>query len=377
MAGAKAGPDATIDHSVTISSALEEAHPGTSTMELFFDLVFVFTISQVALIVEHDPGWRSGAQAVVELVVIYWMYGGYVWLANQMRVSPFRHRFVLLTGMALLLLVSLSVPRAFGDDSIAFGLAYLGLTVAHLCSFLIFTQGATVTAMIGVGAANLVGCALILGAGFVDNGPRWPYWVTAILVQWLVPAALGQHRSFAIAAGHFAERHGLMILIVLGESLVSFAVAAQELPVTWTLAGGTLSGLLAIAAMWWIYFGSDDHAAAEAMAALPPAERGLVALFGYGVSHVMMLVGVIFLAAATSCRCPISPNRPGARPQYFWPSGRRFTWLAKRRFALGWASIVALYALWLGCYSWRRCRSAPDSVQRSNPLRLQLSCVSF
>ena len=99
-----------------------------STLELFFDLVFVFTITQIALIVEHHPSWDSVAQALLVLLVIYWMYGGYAWLTNTVGTGGARQKVVLLLGMAAFLVTSLAVPRAFGPDAIAFGYAYLLLT---------------------------------------------------------------------------------------------------------------------------------------------------------------------------------------------------------------------------------------------------------
>ena len=106
-----------------------------STLELFFDLVFVFTITQLALTVEHHPSWESVAQASLELLVIYWMYGGYAWLTNSFGTRTVAARTVLLSGMAAFLVVSLAVPGAFEADAIVFAWAYLGLNLVHIAGF--------------------------------------------------------------------------------------------------------------------------------------------------------------------------------------------------------------------------------------------------
>jgi low temperature requirement protein LtrA len=283
---------------------MPDAQARVSTLELFFDLVFVFTITQVALIVEHDPSWSAGAQAFVELLVIYWMYGGFAWLTNTVGDSLSRQRVALLLGMAAFLIVSLATPRAFGSDGVTFGVAYLALNAVHLGSFLLLGGRTTVTAMVRIGAGNVLAALLILIAGFTHGAVHWPLWIAALIVQYLQPVVANTVGSFAIGVEHFAERHGLMIIIVLGESLLSVALAAQQLPVDATLIIGTLCALAASAAMWWCYFGGEDAAAASALAGRPPDQRGLIALLGYDGPHVLMMAGVVSVAAGSRLSLP-------------------------------------------------------------------------
>jgi low temperature requirement protein LtrA len=274
-----------------------------STLELFFDLVFVFTVTQVALIVEDDPTWPRVAQAVLELAAIFWMCGGFAWLTNVLGTQTARQRLVILTGMAAFLVTSLALPRAFSDDAKVFGVAYGALTLVHLAGFLL-RGSATFAAMLRVGAANLFGAALILIAGFVGGSARWPLWIAAVAILYLYGLLTSNTESFDIAVEHFAERHGLMILIVLGESLVSVAVAAQSERVTAALIVGALCGLAATAALWWAYFGGEDEAAAEAFAALPPQQRGNLALAGYDLPHLAMIGGILGIAAGSRLSLP-------------------------------------------------------------------------
>jgi low temperature requirement protein LtrA len=279
------------------------AQDRVSTLELFFDLVFVFTITQVALIVEHHPSWSAAAQALLELLVIYWMYGGFAWLTNTLGTATSRQRIVLLIGMAAFFIVSLAVPRAFTDDGIAFGVAYLVLNAVHLGGFLL-RGTATMPAMLRIGQWNLLAATLILIAGFVHGGGRWPLWIAAVAVQYLPPLVTRTTGSFDIGIEHFAERHGLMVIIVLGESLVSVALAATELPVNGPLVVGTLCGLAASAAFWWAYFGGDDEAGADGLRRRPAERRGWWALVGYDLPTVLMLAAIVSVAAGSRLSLP-------------------------------------------------------------------------
>lgn len=274
-----------------------------STLELFFDLVFVFTITQVALVVEHRASWSSVAQALLELAVIYWMYGGYAWLTNTLGSRTPRQRIVLLLGMAAFFVVSLSVPGAFGDDGIAFGWAYLGLNALHLSGFLIGGVPSAAAAIRRIAPYNLLAAVLVLVAGYTGAPAHWVLWVTAVLVQWAPALLTRTAHAFAIDVDHWAERHGLMIIIALGESLVSVAAASGR-HVDASLVLGALAGLAASAAMWWSYFAGEDERAARAFGRLPPGRRGAVGLLGYDLPHVFMLAGVVAVAAGSRLSLP-------------------------------------------------------------------------
>lgn len=275
-----------------------------STLELFFDIVFVFTITQVTFIVEHHPSWETAAQALVELTVIYWMYGGFAWLTNALGSKTQRQRTVLLLGMAAFAVVSLAVPDAFGHDGVAFGYAYLLLNVVHLAGFLIGGVPSAAATMRRLGAVNLSASGLLLAAGYLGGHWHWPLWVAAVLLQWGFALGTRAGGGIAIDAEHFAERHGLMVIIVLGESLVSVALAAHGQPVTLRVAVGLLCGLAASAAMWWCYFAGDDDAAARVFGQRAVADRGSSALLGYDLPHVLMLAGVVAVAAGSRLSSP-------------------------------------------------------------------------
>ncbi|WP_460847951.1 low temperature requirement protein A [Nocardioides ultimimeridianus] len=268
-----------------------------STLELFFDLVFVFVVTQLSTVLEEGR-WHGPAYAALELLAVYWMYGGFSWLTNALGGSVWRQRVALGAGMFAFFVVSLAVPGAFGSDAVAFGIAYLGLTVVHTIAFLTLGRSGTFGAMIRIGSTNLVAAGLILAAAYADHTLRWALWIAAVLLQW-APPLLGFVAGFPVAVAHFAERHGLMIIIVLGESLLSIASAALGEDVTIHLVLGTTGGLLAAFALWWCYFDGEDDAGEAALRDFAPEQRGIRALVGYDITHVLMLGGVVAIAGGT------------------------------------------------------------------------------
>ena len=247
-----------------------------STLELFFDLVFVFTVTQVTQVIDHRPDAAGVLQGVLILAVLFWMYGGFAWLTNAMGTDSTPQRLVVLLGMAALFVCSQAVPQAFGDDGIVFGIAFLVLTLLHLAGFLWFAGprgGATIAPFAPV---NIGGALLILAAGWVTGAWDWILWGSATVLFAASHLRSGHHRM-TVRPGHFAERHGLMIIIVLGESVISVALAAQDQVLDLSLIGGCLLGVAAIAAMWWAYFvrrRRDRRRAPRCRARQPPILDG-------------------------------------------------------------------------------------------------------
>ena len=270
-----------------------------SALELFFDLVFVFTITEVAEVIVHHPGAVGIGHAAIELTVLAWMFGGYAWLTNTAGAVTTSCRSVLLAGMAGFFVCALAVPHAFDEDGLVFGIGYFAVTVIHLSGlFLGTTPAASVRRL---AAFNLTGAGLVVAAGFVTGPMDWALWGGAIAVQIATPFIARPAQGFVLKPTHFAERHGLMILIVLGESLVSvgLAASANEAHASLPLILGALGGLSASAAMWWAYFAGEDERAARAHERATPRQRANHGLLGFGLAHLIMIFGAIAIAAAT------------------------------------------------------------------------------
>lgn len=271
-----------------------------STIELFFDLVFVFTITQVAEVVVHHPDAKGIGHAVIELSVLAWMFGGYAWLTNAAGSLISTCRILLLAGMAAFFICALSVPHAFDEDGVVFGVGYFLVNVVHLTGLFLGTTPKP--AVWKLMPYNLASASLVLAAGFVTGPLDWWLWGGAVAVQLLTPI-FGRVRQggFHLNPTHFAERHGLMILIVLGESLVSvgLAVTASDAHASAPLILGALAGLTASIAMWWAYFAGEDERAVRAHEQATDRERSDQGILGFGLAHLIMIVGIIAIAAAT------------------------------------------------------------------------------
>src|SRR3954469_5915703 len=268
-----------------------------STLELFFDLVFVFTITQLTAVLTEEDTWRGLLQVVVMLGVIWWMYGGYAWLTNA--VAPDRpvRRLILLAGMASYLVLALSIPDAFGDDSLAFGIAYACIVAVHTTLFASTSDETVTRAVARLAPFNAVTAGLVLAGGIAGGDAQYVLWALAFAAEWGTGLVGGASEGFVVQPAHFVERHGLVVIVALGESVVAIGIGASKLPLDIELAGVAVLGLLLSACLWWAYFGGDDEAAEQALAAEPLMQRAWKALIAFGVWHVPILLGIIVTAA--------------------------------------------------------------------------------
>jgi len=205
---------------------------------------------------------------------------------------------VLLGGMAAFLVVALAVPHAFGEGGPAFGIAYLLVVAVHLGMFAKGTSARTLRAVAQLGRYNVVTALLVLAGGLAGGTAQYVLWAVAVAVEWVTPRLIGGAEGFDVAPGHFVERHGLVILIAIGESIVAVGVGASARPLDLELALVAAVGLALSAGLWWVYFGGDDALAEEALAAAPPARRSRLAIDAFGYWHLVLLLGVIAIAAA-------------------------------------------------------------------------------
>ena len=267
-----------------------------TTLELFFDLVFVFTITQLTAVISDDPSTRGLLRVVLMLGVIFWMYGGYAWMTNAVATDRAARRLLLLGGMAGFLVLALAVPRAFSEGDIAFGVAYLVVVGIHTGLYSRTSESGTTRAVIRLAPFNLASAVLVLAAVVVEGTAAYALWAVAFGLEWFTPRLAGTG-GFRIAPAHFVERHGLVVIVALGESIVAIGIGAGGLPVDLALASVAVLGLLLAACLWWAYFGGDDTRAERALAAVPDDRRGWVAIQAFGYCHLGMLLGIITLAA--------------------------------------------------------------------------------
>jgi low temperature requirement protein LtrA len=267
-----------------------------STLELFFDLVFVFTITQLTSVLANDLTVKGAAEVVIMLTMIMWMYGGYAWLTNAVAPNSTFRRTLMLVGMGGFLTIALAIPDAFGAYGWAFGLGYFVVNAVHTGLFTVSGGEDVVRSFRRLGPMNLVSATIILIGGFTPGGWRWVLWVLAVAVQVASPylRVLG---GFTVSPSHFVERHGLVVIIALGESLVAIGVGASGQPLDLVLILVAVLGLAIAYQLWWVYFGGDDPRAEHALEAIAPDRRARVALHAYGWAHLGILLGIVAMAA--------------------------------------------------------------------------------
>ena len=266
-----------------------------STLELFFDLVFVFTLTQLTGLLTHDLAAERVAQVVLIFIVLFWMYGGYVWLTNQVPPDRPARRLLVVLGMGAFFVCALSIPEAFDRGGIAFGLGYLLVILVHAGLWLQI-YGPSVTVRFGV--FNVGAALIVTTAGFLEGPGAYGLWVAAIAILFITPRIAGRAApQFPLRSGHFVERHGLLLIVALGESVVAIGIGIAGLVLDVGVFGSAVLGLALAATLWWAYFVGDEEAAGRAMAAATNVERFQLAINAYFFSYIPILLGVITTAA--------------------------------------------------------------------------------
>jgi low temperature requirement protein LtrA len=296
--------------------AMAEGTPATqpaqdervTTIELFFDLVFVFTVTQLTTLLFRDPTGIGLARVTVLFGNVWWMYGGYSWLTNAVPPRRTSQQLLILCGMAGFLVVALAIPDAFSSTGAAFGIGYLVVTLVHSGLFLESESESTVRVMRRIGPANLMTAAIVLAGGFVHGDIRWALWATAAVLHWVTPYVYNPS-PVGLRPAHFVERHGLILLIALGESAVAVAIGLRGLDLTAARLASALLGLAISAALWWLYFDRDDVAAERALSGAPADRRAWMALYAFGYDFLAVLGGIVVLAAGVrlAAHAPTAP----------------------------------------------------------------------
>ena len=270
-----------------------------TSLELFFDLVFVFAIAQVTALLTDDTTWTGLLRGSALLAALWWAWVCYSWLTNAVRAEDATPaRLVILSAMAAMLVASLAVPGAFGDDGLLFGAAYLAVRVLHVALYAIATGGEPdqQRAVLRLAPWLLAGPVLLLAAGLLDGAAQAALWAAALALDFGGPFVRGVG-GLRVHASHFVERYGLVVIIALGESVVAIGLGAAGLELGPGVLLAALLGVAVAAGLWWAYF---DHVALAAERRLERArghERARLARDSYGYLHLPMVMGVVFVAS--------------------------------------------------------------------------------
>lgn len=268
-----------------------------STIELFLDLVFVFAVTQLTTLLAGDPTPQGVLQALLIFGVVWWIYGGYVWLTNAVAPDTKPRRLLLLVAMLGFLLIALAIPTTFRGGGVVFGLGYLLVVLVHSGAFTLTQYAPSLSGMLRLAPLNLVSAAFIVGGGVVGGSAQYALLAIALAIQIVTPFVVAS-RQFRIDTGHFVERYGLLVLIVLGESIVAIGVGlGSDTVLDVPLLTAAVLALAITAVLWWIYFSGEDARAEEAMEQASIDGRARIAINAFFYATIPMLLGVVVFAA--------------------------------------------------------------------------------
>jgi low temperature requirement protein LtrA len=266
-------------------------------LELFFDLVFVLAITQCTTLMADDPTWEGLARGMLVLGVLWWSWVGYSWLTSVVDPEEGAVRIAIFGAMAALLIVSLCVPEAFGGLALEFALAYGVVRVGQIVLFVLASRDDPELrrSVTGLAVGTAIGVGLLIGASFVDGFAQGALWGLALLLDMGDPFVFGSE-GWKLSPAHFAERHGLIIIIALGESIVAIGVGA-EVGLSFGVAAAAVLGIALAAALWWIYFDVVALVAARRLArATVGREQNEMARDSYSYIHFAMVAGIVLVA---------------------------------------------------------------------------------
>jgi low temperature requirement protein LtrA len=266
-------------------------------LELFFDLVFVLAITQCTTLMSDDPTWTGLGHGMLILALLWWSWTAYAWLTSVVDPEEGGVRLALFAAMASFLIVAICVPEAFGDLATEFALAYGAVRFAQI--FLMMIAGRDDPnlrrSVTGLGIGTAIGFSLLLVGSFLDPGARAAVWGLALILDMGEPYLFGAE-GWHLVPGHFAERHGLIVIIALGESIVAIGLGAGA-HLTWGIAAAAALGIGVVAALWWTYFDIVALVSARRLIRAPQGKiQNELARDSYSYIHFLLVAGIILLA---------------------------------------------------------------------------------
>jgi len=276
----------------------EEVEERVAPLELFFDLVFVFAITQVTTLMSEHPTWQGLAQGMLVLAAIWWAWVAYSWMTNVLDTDEGLVRVSIFAVMATMLVAALAVPGAFGDNGVLFGVAFLIVRLLHL---VVYAQGShgdqvLIAQIKRFAPTAVIGPVLIIVAGTIDDtAVRELIWVGALLLDY-AGAVLAGVSGWRVSPGHFAERHGLIIIIALGESIVAIGLGVSEADLGAGEITGAVLGVVIAACLWWTYFDVVAVVAERTLRQATGIAQVKLARDSYSYLHLPMIAGIVLVA---------------------------------------------------------------------------------
>lgn len=272
---------------------------GATFVELFFDLVFVFAVTSITgLLLDNLNGGGVG-HSILILWLVWWAWTQFTWTLNPADTNHPAVRVITLTATAAAFFMAQAIPDAFTSAGAWFAFAYvivrsLGLGLQLGLNFQIRENARAVAGWV---AGSGIGLVVVVAGGLLPSPWREILWTTAVIADWLSASRAGRGR-WTLHAGHFAERHGLIVIIALGESLIAAGLALGHVPRDMTFLIGTVATVIAVCALWWIYFGLAKDELEDHLETRTADEAGREARNIYSWGHLPIIAGIIAFAVA-------------------------------------------------------------------------------
>jgi low temperature requirement protein LtrA len=276
-----------------------EREQRVSPLELFFDLVFVFGFTQVTTVLSDNPTWHGLGHGLLILAVLWWAWAAYAWLTNTVDTGETVVWGTTVVAMGAMFVAALAVPEAFGRHGVVFGVAFLIVIVMQTTLYALSARGEPdlLAAIARVAPSSVAGAALIVAAGFVHGALRPALWLAALALGLVAPLFTGVS-GFRVHPAHFVERHGLIVIIAIGESLVAIGFGARETELGAKVVLAAVLGFVVVTSFWLAYFDFFTIRAQQLLADRSGAQRIALARDVYTYLHLPMVVGIVLFAFA-------------------------------------------------------------------------------
>jgi low temperature requirement protein LtrA len=274
---------------------MNDTEKRVAPLELFFDLVFVFALTQVTLLMSEHPTWEGLGQGLLVLALLWWAWGAYAWLTNYIAADEGVERLLMFAVMGAFLVAALAVPEAYGDEALLFAVAYALARWLHIFIFAEANDDVdTGQAIVRLARTALPAPLLLIVGALLGGTAQAVIWIVALAIDLVGPFVFGV-RGFRVSAGHFAERFGLIVIIALGESIVAIG-AGLEGDVDAGVIAAAAFGLILACALWWAYFDWVAFDAESRLGRTHGDSRVTLARDAYSYLHLPMIAGIVLIA---------------------------------------------------------------------------------
>ena len=276
---------------------LDDTEKRVAPLELFFDLVFVFALTQVTLLMSNKPTWEGLGEGMLVLAALWWAWSAYAWLTNYIAADEGLERLLMFAAMGAFLITALAVPEAFGDDALLFAIAYAAARWLHIFIFAEANEEVdTGQAIVRLSRTALPAPLLLIVGALLGGTAQAVIFIVALAIDLGGPFVLGI-RGFRVSPGHFAERFALIVIIALGESIVAIGAGIEGEVDSGVLVAAAF-GLTIACGLWWAYFDVVALVAESRFKEMRGYSRLLMARDSYAYLHLPMIAGIVLVALA-------------------------------------------------------------------------------